>query len=454
MGIAIRYLALFLVAALLAGPVNAQPGTSADDPQRLFSGDLEKMEITDSEAVCNDGSQATLYLRRNPGSKLWIVALPGGEACTDRKTCGVYLSRHAKPAGCGQYDPTPGTPDCSEPQPATRAKALLSSDCDAATRRGAGLLSPDSEVNPYFYDANAVWLRYCSSDYWIGLKPASEPEGEEASLSTSETAISFMGQKILFAGLEDLFGYGMADATHVLIVGNATSGAIGLLWHGDRIADFIKERVPDAKVRLVADSAWMLDHDTYPRFEGECRDTDPVSCPLAKELRKAVEAYQPEDPEGWVPEGCGTVEEAWLCLTAKHRVRMLRTPMFHAQYLYDIGQLGLDQFPDASQATDGDWGWARSAVARQFVRDFETLNNGLFAVSCYQHGFLTLDAWRDVKVPSDGEKIDVSEALYRWLQDEPARFIDEDYEHVFCKDTKDEHCNRTCKPCTYPPDPT
>ncbi|MCP4661205.1 MAG: hypothetical protein GY856_37860 [bacterium] len=58
---------------------------------------------------------------------------------------------------------------------------------------------------------------------------------------------------------------------------------------------------------------------------------------------------------------------------------------------------------------------------------------------------------------SNGEAIDVSEALHRWLGGESAHFIDEDYEHVFCKDTEDagdEQCNRTCKPCTYPPDPT
>ncbi len=170
----------------------------------------------------------------------------------------------------------------------------------------------------------------------------------------------------------------------------------------------------------------------------------------------AMEVYKPEPPEDCPYKD----EEPWKCLLAQYRLPSMTTPMFHAQYLYDIGQLGIASFPDVQAATDDEWGWARSAVARPFREMFHEMlkpPNGIFAVSCYQHGFLTLDSWRDVKVRSDGEPIDVSEALYRWLQGEEVQLIDEDYEHVFCQDTEDamdEHCNHTCKPCTYPPDPT
>ncbi len=434
------------------------------DPQRLLSGDLEKKFLSDPEARCNDGTRATLYLRRSR-SKRWIVALPGGEACTDKKSCGVYLGPHAKPADCGHYDPTPGTPDCTQPQPVHREKALLSSSCDAETRRGAGLLSPDPWINPDFHDANAVWLRYCSSDFWIGRKPAAD----------QAEGIYFVGQTNLFASLKDLIEvHGMDQATEIMIVGNAASGAIALLWHGDRIAEYIRDNIDHpVEVQLVADSAWMLNQDLYPAFEGECRKTQPISCRFAETLQEAVkeEVYNPE-----VPEDCAAAGLSWQCLMAKVRVHdvPLQTPMFHAQYLYDVGQLGMASFPDARTATDGDWSWARSTVARPFRELFKDLD-GLFAVSCYQHGFMTLDAWRDVTITSGDEEIDVSEALQRWLrwlegQGQPAHFIDQDYEHVFCQDARDEKCedaqdgecesaqdekcNQTCKPCTYPPDPT
>ncbi len=427
-----RLLALIVASVVLGGgPATAQvEEDTPNDNRRLFSGDLVKELVSHPRAKCADGTGATLYLRRNPDSGLWIVVLPGGESCNDRATCGVYLNPHALPRGCGSYDPTPGTPDCTEPQPAIRAKALVSSACDAATRRGAGLLSPDRKINPHFYDANAVWLRYCSSDYWIGRAPAS-PRTE---------GIHFTGHINLFASLEDLVElHGMKRAAAVIVVGNAASGALGLIWQGDRIADFLGRRIPGIKVWLVADSAWMLNQDPFPSFAGECLHTDPVSCPLATSLRRAIETYQPD-----LPEGCEGLQHPWQCLIAEYRVPMLETPIFHAQYLYDIGQLGMSTFPDPLTATDRDWLWARDAVARSF-RKLLSEQDGAFAVSCYQHGFLTVDAWRQVKVESNGEEIDVSEALHRWLQGRSARFVDE---------CEGRNCNTTCSPCTLPPDPT
>ncbi len=450
---ATRYFAHFvgtLMAFLIAGTALGQSAAAAPaaDPQRLLSGDLKRKIVSDQRARCNDGTRATLYLRRNLSSKRWIVSLPGGEACTCRScpsggtplcspgvcsSCGVYLSPHAKPAGCGRYDPTPGTPDCTQPQPVQREKALLSSSCQADTRRGAGLLSPDREINPDFHEANAVWLSYCSSDYWIGNVPAEEqPEG-----------IYFVGQTNLFASLEDLIGlYGMAEAKQVLVVGNAASGAMALLWHGDRIAKFIHDHIRHpVDVKLVADSAWLLNQDTYPAFEGDCLETDPISCLLAQTLMTAVDVYRPE-----IPADCAAEGYSWQCLLADVRVPMIETPMFHAQYLYDIGQLGIASFP-AATATDSDWRWALSTVARPF-RERLKRQDGAFAVSCYQHGFMTLDAWLEVEVTSGDEQVNVSEALLRWLegqQDQPVIFID---------DCEDEGCNDTCKACTYPPDPT
>lgn len=42
------------------------------------------------------------------------------------------------------------------------------------TRNVGGILSPNPNENPYWHDANHVFVPYCSSDSWSGTKEKAE----------------------------------------------------------------------------------------------------------------------------------------------------------------------------------------------------------------------------------------------------------------------------------------
>lgn len=49
---------------------------------------LEKQAIkSDPEAVCNDGSLAVYYIKKNSQSKNWLIYLEAGGQCYDEDSC-------------------------------------------------------------------------------------------------------------------------------------------------------------------------------------------------------------------------------------------------------------------------------------------------------------------------------------------------------------------------------
>lgn len=54
---------------------------------------LKKAYLSNRSIVCNDGTAAGFYLRKNPNSKKWIVFLEGGWHCYDKKTCRARWNR-------------------------------------------------------------------------------------------------------------------------------------------------------------------------------------------------------------------------------------------------------------------------------------------------------------------------------------------------------------------------
>lgn len=54
---------------------------------------LKRALLSNRSIVCNDGSQMSFYLRKNPNSKKWIVFLEGGWHCYDVRTCRARWNR-------------------------------------------------------------------------------------------------------------------------------------------------------------------------------------------------------------------------------------------------------------------------------------------------------------------------------------------------------------------------
>ncbi|KAG9510132.1 Inactive palmitoleoyl-protein carboxylesterase notum1b, partial [Fragariocoptes setiger] len=95
---------------------------------------------TTNDVTCNDGSPAGYYLRPSPnGSTRWIIFLEGGWHCFNARSC---------------------------QQRWQKSRELMTSTRWPELKSGSGILSANREENPHWWDANHVFVPYCSSDSW------------------------------------------------------------------------------------------------------------------------------------------------------------------------------------------------------------------------------------------------------------------------------------------------
>lgn len=115
-----------------------------------------------------------------------------------------------------------------------------------------GILSSSPTTNPYWWDANHVFIPYCSSDIWSG--DASPPN-----------EMAFLGSRIIDEVIKELQRttvYRFNDAKFVLLAGSS-AGAAGVMINLDRVAAMISQSGSRADVRGLADSGWILDNTDY-----------------------------------------------------------------------------------------------------------------------------------------------------------------------------------------------
>jgi O-palmitoleoyl-L-serine hydrolase len=175
------------------------------------------------KAICNDGTPPIFYF--SPGSgddrNKWVLFLQGGAGCMSDKIC---------------------------QQRQRQQKDLVTGSGGPATRSVDGLLSSSKSENPDFANFTHVYVHYCSSDFWAG-------DGEN---KVGGSTWQFRGHEIIDALLDQLLAKSiggaptLAQASEVLVAGTS-AGGMGVHNNLDHIA----ERLPNAKVRGLADSGWI-----------------------------------------------------------------------------------------------------------------------------------------------------------------------------------------------------
>lgn len=227
-----------VVPVAAAGDTTAPAGTdnrretAATGAQAAATSSMTRTWLSNAVAdgqVCNDGTRSGYYLRRGSGSGVnrWIIYLQGGGACYDNATC---AARKAS---------TPG---------------LMTSKRWKSTLLGEGILSPSSSNNPDFYNANHVYVPYCSSDGWSGDRAA----------SSATNGMAFRGLRIVQGVIAQLKNSSLTpspnlnDATSVLFTGTSAGGA-GVLVN----LDWVTTQVPQAVVKGINDAGWLLDIAPY-----------------------------------------------------------------------------------------------------------------------------------------------------------------------------------------------
>ncbi|KAM7393837.1 hypothetical protein PAMP_020676 [Pampus punctatissimus] len=276
--------------------------------------------------TCNDGSPAGYYIKESKGSKRWLLFL-----------------------------------------------------------EGTGILSPQPEENPHWWNANMVFIPYCSSDVWSGATP-----------KTDNSDYAFLGSLIIKEVVNELLTKGLNNAK-VLLLAGSSAGGTGVLLNVDHVAEQLESQGHrGVQVRGLADSGWFLDNKQY-KFS-DCLDT--ISCAPTEAIKRGIRYWG-----GLVPESCrqAHVGEEWNC------------PVFVVQWLFDEAQLTVDNIHLTGQPVhEGQWRYIQSLgqELRSTLRDIPAM----FAPACLSHELITRSYWMDIQVKGTS----LPRALHCWdrsLQD-------------------------------------
>ncbi|XP_033823027.1 inactive palmitoleoyl-protein carboxylesterase notum1b [Periophthalmus magnuspinnatus] len=332
--------------------------------------DMKLHFLKNESVICNDGSPAGYYLKQSKGSKRWLVFLEGGWYCFNRQTCN------------SRYE---------------TMRRLMSSTKWPASRTGTGILSPQPEENPHWWNANMVFIPYCSSDVWSGATPKS-----------GHADYAFMGSLIIQEVINELLTKGLNNAK-VLLLAGSSAGGTGVLLNVDHVSEQLKvQGHTGVQVRGLADSGWFLDNKQY-KFT-DCLDT--ISCAPTEAIKRGVRYWGTQ-----VPENCRQAHlgEEWNCFFGYKVFPTLNSPVFVVQWLFDEAQLTVDNVHLTGQPVhEGQWRYIQSLgqELRGTLQDVPAI----FSPACLSHELITRTNWLEIQVKGTS----LPRALHCWdrsLQD-------------------------------------
>ncbi|XP_019615082.1 PREDICTED: palmitoleoyl-protein carboxylesterase NOTUM-like [Branchiostoma belcheri] len=326
--------------------------------------DMKLHKLRNTSVTCNDGSPAGYYLRRSHGSKRWLLFLEGGWYCFDQASC---RNRWAN-----------------------MPRNLMSSKGWPDRKKGSGILSPDPEENPYWWNANTVYVPYCSSDVWSGASPRRDKDD-----------FAFMGALILQEVLRELLPLGLQNSKTLLLSGSSAGGT-GVILNVDRAAELLRREGSTVQVQGVADSGWFLDNKQY--MPTECTET--LSCAPTEAIRRGIQWWN-----GQVPERCArqySKDEQWRCFFGYRAYPTLQAPLFVIQWLFDEAQMMVNNV--GTPVDKEQWNYIHNLG----VDLRKTLANvtGVFAPACLAHTLITKSDWMTVRMKG----VSLPSALHCWEQ--------------------------------------
>ncbi|XP_009322879.1 PREDICTED: protein notum homolog [Pygoscelis adeliae] len=266
---------------------------------------------------------------------------------------------------------------------------FLVSLCPSA---GTGILSSQPEENPHWWNANMVFIPYCSSDVWSGASSKSE-----------KNEYAFMGALIIQEVIKELVGKGLSTAK-VLLLAGSSAGGTGVLLNVDRVAEQLEEMgYQGIQVRGLADSGWFLDNKQYRRTD--CIDT--ITCAPTEAIRRGIRYWN-----GIVPERCKLQfkeGEEWNCFFGYKIYPTLRCPVFVVQWLFDEAQLTVDNVHLTGQPVqEGQWLYIQN-LGRELRNTLKDVTAS-FAPACLSHEIITRNHWTDIQVKGTS----LPRALHCW----------------------------------------
>ena len=288
--------------------------------------------LTDTNALCNDYSQAGYYIRRSSSNSTgWVIFFESGGACYSATTCNRrYLRREVRERYGGglitdDFEELPRAwEEVKDEDRSSVISPLMTSiwtlkdgNNDVDHIDGRDILSPDSDTNPDFSEYNHVLVPYCSSDLWLGNDTKFVHNFTFDPMAT-DLQFTFRGFVIFRSLFREIFEDSKNFTGNILLAGSS-AGGVGVINH----VRWVREFLPNAAIRVFTDSSWFVNfHDNiYQRF------TDFVN--ISEDSRGSnfnITEYVEEQNETTLlslilhHEPCSSIELGTLCCISIHCV--------------------------------------------------------------------------------------------------------------------------------------
>eukprot|EP00118_Oscarella_pearsei_P003276 m.13707 g.13707 ORF g.13707 m.13707 type:complete len:454 (+) comp25158_c0_seq2:2226-3587(+) len=308
--------------------------------------------LDNNKVACNDRSPSGYYLRSSEGSKIWIIYLEGGGYCYDEQMCNERFSN---------LDEQPH----------------MTSDRWRPKKTGTGILSASIEENPSWWNANAVFVPYCSSDVWSGNQ----------TFEDAKNGYVFMGARIIREVVEELLTKGMMDARQILLAGSS-AGGVGVMLNIDRVARQVKEAGSKAEVRGLSDSGWFVDCNRHSKKT--CGEKG-LPCTAGDAIKRGYSYWN-----ACIPEKCLSkhARAPWKCFFGETVYPHVETEVFVSQWLFDKAQMDVCNMPFPNTKKQFKQLLKLGAKVRKSLRNVRHV----FAPSCLSHNLVINKDWTSYKI--------------------------------------------------------
>lgn len=309
----------------------------------------------DPLAVCNDGTEASYYIKDNGNRNHWMVYLAGGGWCYDADSCaGRYNGSQYPHHDCRNSSEALPCFMSSKDYPETCAKTGMF-DRSATDREKSAVAA-----------ANKIYVPYCSSDGHMG---DGEFEG-----------FQYRGARIARAVMTDLVQNKGLGKGATLVFGGGSAGGRGAMTLLDEVSESMRPH--GVRVLGLLDSPYYID---IPSFSDDFAGFQP-------QHPRVLNNFNSHSVVSWRCAEAHAGEE-WKCLFGVFRMPFVETPYLLIQSSNDGWQLshlvhaysGIEKVPNY---TASETAYAEHFGA-QTVQDLKQLRvprgSIKYSQACYNH---------------------------------------------------------------------
>lgn len=300
-------------------------------------------------AVCNDGSTGGFYFAKSPSnSPYWLVHLQGGGWCWNRTSCAER--------------------NITSPH-------LTTNKYWKDTVLKTGIFDDNSTLNP-LYDANKIYVPYCTSDAYMGYRLPS--------VATDEWI--FMGQQIVYAVINTLisspkYGLGQIPNRDILVFSGCSAGGRGAMVNLDYLpTEIIPDNIQLKSIFGILDSGLYINIQPYtPSYTSLGKQTESVysymNCTQRVSNSKCGDYYTSND-------------DKWKCLFGQYKMPLLNVSHIINAAQYDSYQLSVNEgSQNVATYTNAQKEYAENPF-RSTMRDVvlsTNISSNILSTSCYHH---------------------------------------------------------------------